>query len=137
MFRADGREDLGFPSSAQGGGWHLTHPRSLKAVWRDCWARSCYVYKNQNQAVRSVSVTSGAPPPPTPPTHRLMLGGCLEVPHPSKSCSPRGENRTNSLIPPSIRAPALLIGPLEWSESDHVTRQANGMWWEERRVWVS
>lgn len=119
------------------GGWQLKHSGFEGSMVALLGSFLVSVFQKLKQTEPSISVTSGARPPPPSTPSRLMLDGCLQVPHPSNPCSQRGENRTNSLVPPSLQASALFIGPVKWSECDHVTRQANGMWWEERWVWVS
>lgn len=121
----------------EGGVWHLKHSWSMKAVCREYWSPSLHsllsllsISKNLNQTDRSVSVTSGAGSPPPPlGAGRLFLSYILVH---------RGERIRQ--IPPSLpcyRRPTVFIGPLQWSESGHVMHWANGMWWEERGVWLS
>lgn len=91
------------------------------------------VFVKLKQTEQSLSVTSGARPPP-PPTPRLMAVYKFHI---LQIHVHRGEKIGQ--IPSSLpryRRPLFLLD-LQNGQGDHVTRQANGMWWEERWVWVS
>lgn len=59
----------------------------------------------------------------------LKLRLCWQPPHPSEEA--RGVSQGASFVPPPPEWSSISIGPLKWSESGHVTPQANWTYCEE------